>query len=81
MMNAPQQAKRKRFACALQTATGGKFMAAWVHSVALKGIVAGVAYHTRAHEWKQRTSSQIGLVEWHKRCCRRWVPVASADNR
>jgi len=56
-------------------------MAAWVHSVALKDIVTGVANHTRAHEWKQRTSSQIGLVEWHKRCCRRWVLVASADNR
>ena len=49
-------------------------MAAWVHSVALKDVVTGVANHTRAHEWKQRTSSQIGLVEWHKRCCRRWVP-------
>ena len=56
-------------------------MAAWVHSVALKDVVTGVANHTRAHQRKQRTSSQIGLVGWHKRCCRRWVPVASADTR
>jgi hypothetical protein len=31
-----KQAKRKQLACALQTATGGKFMAARVHSAALK---------------------------------------------